>query len=66
MTIQNVHIFKAIDVLRCLSYAVREGSLEFVLQTISCLLFALTLRGPSGGHCVELHLSSSSSILLAR
>ena len=25
-----------------------------MLQTIFLLLFALTLRGPSGGHCVEL------------
>ena len=31
---------------------IREDSSKVMLQT---LLFAMTLRGPSGGHCVELH-----------
>jgi hypothetical protein len=31
-----------------------KGSTKVVRQTIFLLLFALTLRGPSGGHCVEL------------
>jgi CheY-like chemotaxis protein len=33
---------------------VREGLTKVVRQTVILLLFALTLRGPSGGHCVEL------------
>ena len=48
------------------------GALRGPLRGASSLLFiihtpsAMTLRGPSGGHCVELHRSSSSSILLPR
>jgi hypothetical protein len=32
-----------------------KRTIKVVRQTAFLLLFALTLRGPSGGHCVELH-----------
>ena len=37
------------------SITVPEESSTVVLQTTLLLRIALTLRGPSGGHCVELH-----------
>ena len=46
----------------CTEAVVKSRAMDYLLLLLP---FALTLRGPSGGHCVELHLFPSSSIFLS-